>query len=317
MSSLISVIIPTYRRLEMLREAIQSVKAQDYSNIEIIVIDDHSGDDTQNIVDEFPDILYYRNPANKGPGYSRKIGFSHCHGDYVVFLDDDDYYTDNSFFSKAISIFSEDDYVFVSANALIIDMNTATETNSDLNVYGKMDSREYLRGFPFQYKKPHSTFTTIFLKKNLDDAGLLEMDMVNDMAIYMRSMIKGNVFFMSDTIGVYRQHPANISKRINGPFIIANLKEKLAIYRRITDNQWFDSANQWWMEQIKITTSYYVYGSRPHFEDYLKVRNWCIKNTTDKVSVKALFRQYTDFLIDDRICTFKRIIKKVIGKNEK
>ena len=51
MPELISVIIPTYRRLEMLREAIQSVKAQDYPNIEIIVVDDHSGDGTSTIAE--------------------------------------------------------------------------------------------------------------------------------------------------------------------------------------------------------------------------------------------------------------------------
>lgn len=313
MPELISVIIPTYRRLEMLREAIQSVKAQDYPNIEIIVVDDHSGDGTPTIANEFSDISFYENSINQGPGFSRKFGYSRCHGDYVVFLDDDDYYTDNSFFSKAMKHFLEEEYLFVAANAVVLDAETGVKTDSKLNVSGKMNSIEYLKGFPCDFYKPHSTFTTIFRKKSLDEAGLLEMNMVNDMAIYMRSMIEGNVYFMDDTIGVYRQHPANISKRIGGKFIIENLQEKLAVYKRILDNKWFDSADQWWLEQLKTTVSYYVYGSHPAMADYRKVRKWCMENSSDKVSVEALFRQYTEFLIDDKICAFKRKIKKMLG----
>lgn len=313
MPELISVIIPTYRRLEMLREAIQSVKAQDYSNIEIIVVDDHSGDGTSTIADEFSGISFYENSINQGPGFSRKFGYSRCHGDYVVFLDDDDYYTDNSFFSKAMKHFLEEEYLFVAANAVVLDVETGVKTDSKINVSGKMNSIEYLKGFPYDFYKPHSTFTTIFRKKSLDEAGLLEMNMVNDMAIYMRSMIEGNVYFMDDTIGVYRQHPANISKRIGGKFIIENLQEKLAVYKRILDNKWFDSADQWWLEQLKTTVSYYVYGSHPAMADYRKVRKWCMENSSDKASVEALFRQYTEFLIDDKICAFKRKIKKMLG----
>lgn len=313
MSELISVIIPTYRRLEMLREAIQSVKAQDYPNIEIIVVDDHSEDNTRSIVDEFSDISFFENATNQGPGFSRKFGYSHCHGDYVVFLDDDDYYTDNSFFSKAIKHFSEENYLFVAANAVIFDVETGTKTDSKLNVSGKMSSIEYLKGFSFKYNKPHSTFTTVFRKDSLEKSGLLKMNMVNDMAIYMRSLIEGNVFFMDDSIGVYRQHPTNISKRISGNFIIDNLLEKLSVCKRIIDNKWFDFVDEWWLEQVKITVSYYVYGSHPAIADYRKVRKWCIENSSDKASVEALFRQYTDFLIDDKICAFKRKIKKMLG----
>ena len=314
MPELISVIIPTYRRLEMLREAIQSVKAQDYPNIEIIVVDDHSGDGTSTIANEFSDISFYENSTNQGPGFSRKFGFSRCHGDYVVFLDDDDYYIDNSFFSKAVKHFLEEEYLFVAANAVVLDLETGVKTDSKLNVFGKMDSKEYLKGFPNKFYKPHSTFTTVFRKKSLDEAGLLKMNMVNDMVIYMRSMIiEGNVYFMADTIGVYRQHPTNISKRVGGKFIIENLQEKLAVYRRIVDNKWFDSADQWWLEQVKTTVSYYVHGSHPALTDYSKVRKWCIENSSDKASVEALFRQYTEFLIDDKICAFKRKIKKILG----
>ena len=115
---MISVIIPTYRRYTYLRQAVQSVIQQNYSDIEIIIIDDHSGDETKKISKDFPQIHYIENDKNKGPGYSRKMGLKKAQGEYIVFLDDDDYYTDNSFFHTAVDILEKNsDYVFVSANA--------------------------------------------------------------------------------------------------------------------------------------------------------------------------------------------------------
>ena len=85
---MISVIIPTYRRYTYLRQAVQSVVQQNYSDIEIIIIDDHSGDETKKINKDFPQVHYIENDKNKGPGYSRKIGLKIAQGEYIVFLDD-------------------------------------------------------------------------------------------------------------------------------------------------------------------------------------------------------------------------------------
>lgn len=313
MSELISVIIPTYRRLEMLREAIQSVKAQDYPNIEIIVVDDHSEDDTPSITETFPEIQFYENSSNKGPGLCRRFGLSKCHGKYVVFLDDDDFYTDYSFFSRAVSVFSSgESSVFVAASAKSVNQETIQCEDRILNVSGKMNAVDYLCGFAYKYDVP-LTFSTIFSYERLVDCGVLGMKMVNHMPMIMRCLQSGEVFFLEGVVGTYRLHSSNISSRISSSFLIDNLKEKLEIYSIIKGRQLFLGYDQWWLEQVKITVSYYVYGSHPAMADYRKVRKWCIENSSDKASVEALFRQYTEFLIDDKICAFKRKIKKILG----
>lgn len=313
MPKLISVIIPTYRRLEMLREAIESVKAQDYPNIEIIVVDDHSNDDTPSIVKSFPEIQFYENATNMGPGFSRRFGLSKCHGKYVVFLDDDDFYTDYSFFSHAISCFSsEKSCVLVAASAKSMNQETMKCENRILNVNGKMNAVDYLCGFASEYDVP-LTFSTIFSYKHLVDCGVLNMEMVNHMPMIMRCLQLGEVFFLKEVVGIYRMHSSNISSCISSSFLIDNLKEKLEIYSMIKDKQLFLYYDQWWLEQVKTTVSYYVYGSHPAMADYRKVRKWCMENSSDKASVEALFRQYTEFLVDDKICAFKRKIKKMLG----
>jgi len=92
MSSLVSVIIPTYNRANTIIRAIESVLEQTYANIEIIIIDDASGDNTGGIVRGMVNsrIKYIRHETNKGGGAARNTGIDESKGEYVAFLDSDD-----------------------------------------------------------------------------------------------------------------------------------------------------------------------------------------------------------------------------------
>ena len=312
---MISVIIPTYRRYTYLRQAVQSVIQQNYSDIEIIIIDDHSGDETKKISKDFPQIHYIENDKNKGPGYSRKMGLKKAQGEYIVFLDDDDYYTDNSFFHTAVDILEKNsDYVFVSANADELYVETGEKRKNELNVKGQISSKEYLAGFVSKYKKPLSTFTTIFRKSCLIRAGVLEMKMVNDMAIYLRVLRDGNIYFLERTIGIYRIHKNNISKNISADFLLDNLKEKHEIYSYIKENSLLREYDSWWLAQIETTVSYYVYGSRPALIKLHKIYKWCCKHSDSKSDIKRIFKKYNAYLIDYNICDFKVAIKRLLGR---
>ena len=88
----VSVIIPTYDRSEFLRTAIASVLAQTLQDFEIIVVDDASADDTQEVVGNLDDgrIRYIRHEINKGVAATRNTGVLNSKGKYIAFLDDDD-----------------------------------------------------------------------------------------------------------------------------------------------------------------------------------------------------------------------------------
>ena len=310
---MISIIIPTYKRFDYLKKAIQSVINQNYNNIEIIVINDHSEDETRKIKEVFPQIVYIENVSNKGPGYSRKIGLNYSTGDYIVFLDDDDYYTDYTFFNLAIDHLEQNpECVFVSANADELYVSTGKIKENHLNVIGELSSVEYLRGFVSEYNKPLSTFTTVFRKSSLIESGVLKMNMVNDMSIFLRVLRNGNVFFLKNSVGIYRIHNENISKHIKLDFLIDNLKEKKEVYRYIKSNRLFDQYDLWWVFQIKTTVSYYVYGTIPKLHEMNKLYKWCCENSANKLEIKIMFRNYYNYLIDYRVCTFKRRIKKFL-----
>ena len=87
----VSIILPTYNRERLLGRAIQSILTQTYSNFEIIVVDDCSRDNTENIVRNFCDkrIRYIRHEENKGAVAARNTGIKAARGEYIAFQDSD------------------------------------------------------------------------------------------------------------------------------------------------------------------------------------------------------------------------------------
>lgn len=89
---LVSVVIATYRRATLVPKAIRSALAQTIANLEVIVVDDASPDDTERVVSAIDDarIRYTRHKLNRGLPASRNTGMRLARGEFIAFLDDDD-----------------------------------------------------------------------------------------------------------------------------------------------------------------------------------------------------------------------------------
>lgn len=89
---MITVIIPTYNRGNTIKRAIDSVLNQTILDIELIIIDDNSDDDTQEVVKNYKDdrIRYFKLKENRGACYARNYGISIAKGQYIAFQDSDD-----------------------------------------------------------------------------------------------------------------------------------------------------------------------------------------------------------------------------------
>ena len=87
---LVTVIIPTYNRAYIIGKTIDSVLAQTYRPIEIIVIDDGSTDDTRRVVTSYGDSVRYVHQANTGVPGARNAGFALARGDFLALVDSDD-----------------------------------------------------------------------------------------------------------------------------------------------------------------------------------------------------------------------------------
>ncbi|MFC1575591.1 glycosyltransferase family 2 protein [Gemmatimonadota bacterium] len=87
---LVSVVLPAFNCAEFLGDAIESVVAQRYGPMEVIVVDDGSTDDTPQVIESYEDRIVSRRQANAGVASARNLGLKMAAGEYVAFIDGDD-----------------------------------------------------------------------------------------------------------------------------------------------------------------------------------------------------------------------------------
>lgn len=118
---LVSVIVPTFNCADLIHETIQSILNQTYKNIELIIVDDGSTDNTAKIVNGFDDqrIQYIYTKNWGGPARPRNTGIKRAKGEYLAFLDADDYWKENKL-EVQLTQFDNSDIVGVGAQAIKI-----------------------------------------------------------------------------------------------------------------------------------------------------------------------------------------------------
>lgn len=92
----VSIIIPTYNRADVLCRALDSVLSQSYQDFEVIIVDDGSTDNTKDVLafylEEYPQLKYFYQENSGSPAIARNFGIMQASGEYINFLDSDDWY---------------------------------------------------------------------------------------------------------------------------------------------------------------------------------------------------------------------------------
>lgn len=130
---LVSVIIPVYNYANYIQRAINSVLDQTYKNIEVIVVDDGSTDDTIKILKEIKDErvkVFFGN--HKGVSWARNFGVNNASGKYVAFLDADDFYAKENI-QKKVEILEKNNGKVASSNYIL----TNGITSKIVNIYSE------------------------------------------------------------------------------------------------------------------------------------------------------------------------------------
>ena len=109
---LVSVIMPVFNGMTFLPASLESIRAQDYPNLEIIVVDDGSIDKSKEVLESFADswsgcmkILTHPGRKRQGIAASYRLGLKHCRGKYIAFLEQDDVWSVNKI-SEQIKVFN-------------------------------------------------------------------------------------------------------------------------------------------------------------------------------------------------------------------
>lgn len=130
MKELISCIIPTYNRIDYLKEAIESVINQTYDNWELLVVDDQSTDCTKQVVQEYikgDKRIKYFCTIQKGGNHARNLGIINAQGNLIAFLDDDDICLPDRF-QKQYFAFQNSNSGFIVSGMIRFDNDTGKTT---------------------------------------------------------------------------------------------------------------------------------------------------------------------------------------------
>lgn len=214
----VTIMIPTYNQAKFVGDAIKGALAQDYENLEIVISNDCSLDNSEQIILKFlndPRIKYFKNEKNLGRvrNYRHTLE-NYATGDWVVNCDGDDYYTDKQFISAIIhSILQNDNVVLAMGGRLNLVQNIGKYVQYIPQISTNMvvlDGKEFLMNYyRFSYI---SHLTTVYNRWKALEIGFYKEDIVStDLESILRLCLHGNILLTKSIYGVWRNHGNNTS----------------------------------------------------------------------------------------------------------
>lgn len=197
---LISIIMPTYNCGLYIGESLESVIKQTYSNWEVIIIDDCSTDNTQEIVNEYVSkdsrIKYFKLDKNSGAAVARNKAITLANGKYIAFLDSDDIWFEEKL-SKQINFMKKNDYYFTCTSYTKIDEN-GNSLNRIINARTCSDYYEVLKTCP-------GNSTVIYDSEKLGKYQIPNIKKRNDYVMWLQIIKKStHLYGLEEALGSHR-----------------------------------------------------------------------------------------------------------------
>ncbi|MES3016276.1 MAG: glycosyltransferase family 2 protein [Bacteroidota bacterium] len=290
----VTIIIGTFNRAELLKTAITGGLIQDYPNLEILITDNASTDNTRDVVEEFQRaderIKYYRNDTNIGASENYKRAFFNlADSDWAMFVSDDDYLTDPRFISdgmNAILLNGEDEVAFYQSGVETYYETTNTRIEFVPNIEeGKIfEPKEYfLEYFNINF---FSFTTTLFNRKAILEEESDEILSGSDVFLMLILSLRRRVILSKKICGVYMVHNAQNYGRSNFKNYLSLFKAtyieilNFALERRLLPKEklinWLDSAIRHFQLNIEGWLSGLIKIQKPKPPFYFSVPNWTV-----------------------------------------
>lgn len=200
MSVLVSIIMPSYNTDKFIEDTINSVLNQTYQNWELIIVDDCSTDNTNEVVSKFLSdkrIKYLKNEKNSGAAVSRNKALREAKGKWIAFLDSDDLWMPNKL-EKQIKFMEDNGYHFSYTNY--------EEIGEDSKPLGRLITgpKKITKRKMYNYCWPGC----LSVMYDADVVGLIQIEDIkknNDYAMWLKVCKKAKCYLLNETLGQYRK----------------------------------------------------------------------------------------------------------------
>lgn len=200
MSDLVSIIMPSYNTAGFIKETIGSVLKQSYTNWELIIVDDCSPDNTDEIVEPFLSdtrIKYLKNEQNSGAAVSRNRALREAKGKWIAFLDSDDLWMPEKL-QKQIEFMKKNGYHFSYTNYAEINVDG---NRNGISVTGpKIITKT---GF-FNYCWP-GCLTVMYDAETVGLIQIADIKKNNDYAMWLKVCRKADCYLLDEELALYRR----------------------------------------------------------------------------------------------------------------
>ncbi|MBQ8015146.1 MAG: glycosyltransferase family 2 protein [Clostridia bacterium] len=206
MSELVSIIMPSYNTARFIKETVESVLAQSYTNWELLVVDDCSTDSTDDVMAQFlgdSRIKYIKNEKNSGAAVSRNRALREAKGKWIAFLDSDDLWLPDKL-KNQIDFMKNNGYHFSYTKYMEID--------EDSKPCGKVvgGPKCISKSGMYSYCWP-GCLTVMY---DAEKIGLIQIENIrknNDYAMWLKVCRKAKCFLLDETLAKYRKRSGSIS----------------------------------------------------------------------------------------------------------
>ena len=214
-SPLVSIIVPTYNRVDYLEKTLASIIAQTYTPIEIIVVDDGSPNNDTEMLCNALDVTYLKIPNSGGPATPRNKGFEIASGDFIAFLDDDDLWLPHKIETQVAILKKNKNFGIVHGPCKIIDEHDV-ETGEIIGKHRDAhlkhgDVRNRMMG-RFTLMMP----TPLIRRTILERVGVFNEKIpaaLEDVEFWNRCSFKTKFYYHPEILVLYRKHANNISSK--------------------------------------------------------------------------------------------------------
>ena len=319
----LSVIIPNYNHSQFLEERVDSVMNQSFKDMEVLLFDDCSTDDSQAVISKlllkYPEIQFYQNKKNSGsPFHQWNKGIHMADGEYIWVAESDDI-ADPELCTKLIELLDRNEKTGIAyAQSHLID-----ENSKKLNSYAdnlkfiyktklwesnfEMNGKEFCKKYVYFHNPIPNASGAIFRKQAIENAGLADpsMKLNGDWFLYAKILCKYDVSFLAEELNYFRVHDRTQRHRAQGnPDVYIEIL-KIMDYLHFE----IDKSDAVFEKSLKRISNWWA-GSLFH-------QKWTIKKRSKNWQLYKRFRKYHKALLLSIIYIFivlsSRFVLKKVG----